>query len=902
MTRALRAALLGPLLLLLLAAGPNVAGARPWTADYGWQASSRTGYENWVGQESIPGSGQAPPFYKTFLGDAPATIGRGLAVQPLGGRIYSNGNPLTQVGGPGLTLRWQAPGASRITTARFSNIRYRNQTDGQYMRVRVWGPGGNEVEDFGPDYGESNPATTYSPPTFEGTPAGGGTAAEMWMFTVCGPDEDNPGLYECPTIANSTPTFGRVGSVRLTLDDPDNPVIAVEATPQIDDGWVNKRRTQRLSVTAADQSSGISRIRVQIGAGTSGAGGRTLSDTRVTCDDEHRTSGRNGLVCPPTATATTTDPAASQTVSDRTYVITAWDYAGNQSVVTRTVRRDSQAPTTGQFAGELATVAEDWTNRRDSVPTRVRATDSRSGVAKIELVATRQIGGRRTVLGSVEPGCDNGCRQVDTNLQTNLGLLERDGNYGLSVRVTDRAGNVRTFPGAPGSNKLRIDRRAPEASSKRASYTVRSDGSVRVLFDGGRDRDSGIRLYMFRYQPLPDVGTDAGTAPAQPRFARVRAADTVALTATERRRFRSSRYRAIVFTPEEGIDYRQPGALIALDRARGDRAADDVAGGEYGNALEVISSGTAEEKKALDKLRVREGIDALERFANDPANRLPAIKGVATKPFAEGLKTLGKFVGRASLLGNLVVPLILPDSTGCTQDLRYTRMFGNARRTFEFSQRALAAVRSAAPQGKGLASAQDSVAQARTRNSTLRDQAREDQEKYGDHGCAAPAELAYKVSGVVMDTLIHAKAVLDDVEKQSASRDKLRDCDQPGSQPKTFNDANRRWNLCWKTKRRPGRADVPSNAEAHHVFPRKWEALFGQAGIANIHDPAYLCWMERGQHRRGASAYNRAWDRWLDKQADFHEDEALHPSDRAAVLAHGKALVKQPANQCRLQY
>ncbi|MGX6447487.1 hypothetical protein ACVU7I_05385 [Patulibacter sp. S7RM1-6] len=92
----------GVVVLVGLLAVPHVAGARPWTAEYDWQASSRTGYENWVAEESVPGSGQPLPFYRSYLGGAPAQIGRGLAIAPLGGRVYDNGNPAGQTGGPGL--------------------------------------------------------------------------------------------------------------------------------------------------------------------------------------------------------------------------------------------------------------------------------------------------------------------------------------------------------------------------------------------------------------------------------------------------------------------------------------------------------------------------------------------------------------------------------------------------------------------------------------------------------------------------------------------------------------------------------------------------------------------------------------------------------------------------------
>jgi hypothetical protein len=395
------------------------------------------------------------------------------------------------------------------------------------MRVRVWGPGGNEVEDFGPDYGESNPATTYNPPTFERSPAGGGTAAEMWLFTVCGPDEDQPGQYECPTIANSTPTFGRVGSVRLTLDDPDNPIVAVESNPQIDDGWVNKRRTQRLSVTAADPSSGISRIRVQVRTGGSTTGGRTLTDTRVTCDEDHRTAGRNGLICPPSATATATDPGSSQTAGDRTYVVTAWDYAGNQSETTQTVRRDSEAPSSGDASGaELRQLTDGWTNHVGQVPVRLTGEDSRAGVSRIQLLARRELSGRTSTLTDIATPCVDGCRAVSRTAQATIDAttLPRDGRYALSVRVTDRAGNARTF--ATG-RVLKIDREAPATPGGYVAH--RADGWYAFVRPAP---ESGGK------SPLRDVEVEYSTS-RDPGVATVRAAaSALPLVRTARGRFR----------------------------------------------------------------------------------------------------------------------------------------------------------------------------------------------------------------------------------------------------------------------------------------------------------------------------------------------------------------------------
>ncbi|MGX6446619.1 hypothetical protein ACVU7I_00905 [Patulibacter sp. S7RM1-6] len=891
----------GAAVLVGLLAIPQVAGARPWTAEYDWQASSRTGYENWVAEESVPGSGQPLPFYRSYLGGAPAQIGRGLAIAPLGGRVYDNGNPSSQIGGPGLIFRWAAPGASRISTARFDDVRYRNAGDGQYLRLRLSGPGGHQDEDLGPDVGESDPATTYSRGPYTWTVPGGGTSAELWMFTVCGRAPQNePGPYRCPTLASGTPTFGRLGSVRLTLDDPDQPALAVDASPAIDDGWVNKRRTQRLQITAADPSSGIQRIRVQVRAGTSGTGGRTIKTQTVACDPDHTTPGRAGLVCPVTAGTSAVDPAGQQTGSDRTYVVTATDYAGNERSQSFTVRRDVQKPGAATLGGELADIARDWTNLREPINARVRVRDERSGVARVDVLAERQTGGRKILLGATEPDCTGGCRSVTTNVAADLAQLERDGTYRLYVRTTDRAGNTRLSRAAVHGGRLKIDRSKPRSTGSSARYTVRDDGSVRVTFPAAQDRDSGVRMYVFRYFPERQID-DPGEG-AAPRFARVRAADAQPTEAPRGRRIRGSRTRALVFTPSDGIDLSAETTLIQLDRARGDRLPNDIAGGEYGNGNLIKASASLDERKEAERIWRAQGLRELEEFANNPANRLPTVERVSPSAFNKSLKLLGKVASRASIISAVVVPLIDATKLGCGQDLRYTHMNPMARTNARLYQRAHAAARDALASRRGFAGAENLIATARLSNDAVLKKARRDVEFYDDSSCGAPAQAAVRPAEIMQKQLIEAHQVLETVGRKLKTRDRLRDCDQAGAKYRSFTNSNKRWNLCVRTKRRPGRAGVPANAEAHHIFPLKWEARFAEAGITNVNDPNLLCWMEKRQHRTGARAYNTAWDDWLVDQAEFHGDNRLHPTDRAAALAHGRALAKKKRYRCRVLF
>jgi hypothetical protein len=546
--------------------GVSEADARPWTATYDWQGSTATGSANWVVDESIPGTGAPGPWYRTWLGSgAPATIGRGLGIQPVGGRTYDNGDPTKQVGGPGTILRWEVPGASTITQATFSQLRYRNENDDQYLRVKVatGTPNRDPVRDIGPAYGQSNPTTTYTPAQATLTPPLPGIGVEASMFTVCGPDAAAPPgteLYRCPDVPATTGTFGRVGRVAITLDDPDAPTLDVQSRPVIDEGWVNKRRVQKLQVTATDPSSGIQRIQVQLKTGSTT---KTLADQTVRCDPLHTTADRGGLVCPPTATVTATDPGRDTSTTDRTYVITATDYAGNTTTRTLTVRRDLKPPTTGTLSGVLRQIAATPTGLSRIVPATVTGTDGQSGVARLEVLARRQTGGKTYVIGTADADCATGCpKRTTAPLDADLSRLPRDGRYRLQVRVTDQAGNQKTF----NTGTLLLDRTAP--SAPKAHVLLQPNGSARAIIDQeGRDpsESSGRGDYYLLYP----AGTDSPDTAIRPGDddvrdivgqLRTRLNGPARLVRSKDRRFPLPGYRL--------NDPKEPGYVLQTDYAR----------------------------------------------------------------------------------------------------------------------------------------------------------------------------------------------------------------------------------------------------------------------------------------------------------------------------------------------
>jgi hypothetical protein len=69
----------------------------------------------------------------------------------------------------------------------------------------------------------------------------------------------------------------------------------------------------------------------------------------------------------------------------------------------------------------------------------------------------------------------------------------------------------------------------------------------------------------------------------------------------------------------------------------------------------------------------------------------------------------------------------------------------------------------------------------------------------------------------------------------------------------SYNAGNFRQNLINRT------GVEPPNAQAHHVFPQKFEGDFSRLGI-DIHDPKFGAWWDVSAHTQNSYAYNQAWE------------------------------------------
>ena len=74
---------------------------------------------------------------------------------------------------------------------------------------------------------------------------------------------------------------------------------------------------------------------------------------------------------------------------------------------------------------------------------------------------------------------------------------------------------------------------------------------------------------------------------------------------------------------------------------------------------------------------------------------------------------------------------------------------------------------------------------------------------------------------------------------------------------RSFSRSNFRHNLVQLSGQNPG-----SSAQAHHIFPVKFQTQFNAAGI-NIHNPAYGAWWSTTSHLLNAAAYNSAWQQFF---------------------------------------
>lgn len=594
------------------------------------------------------------------------------------------------------------------------------------------------------------------------------------------------------------------------------------------------------------------------------------------------------MVCPSTATLNATDPGRDSSTKDRTYVVTATDYAGNQTVQTLVVRRDLKKPT----VGELARVARNKASGRSGiVPATVTGADSQSGVARLEILARRQTGGKTYVIGAADAGCAGGCKKRATeSAAADLSVLPKDGRYRLQVWVTDQAGNQKTF----NTGTLFLDWKAPSAPKSTVKISQR-DGTARAEVKPGRDpaESSGRGDYYLLYPAATD---DRGRA--------IRSGDHQVRNIVDQLRPLLAGPARIVRSKTR--QFPLPGYQLRNDQEPG-----------YILQTDYVRSSSGERR-----VRVRVGRVAGPRGTAGlplPFDPLAGVGGIVTRALGIGAGASAGIVGFSAALvytsikgSSAANGRLDPDQVrGCGLDCHTIhKAAGRLFATSATQMRKLATqLESPAPlSGRGARATASVVLGQITRLRQgelarfIRTYARA-AESVGvpyaaglaQGGRQLDANLA-RLSQAVTGTVALTSALAAEEKNPNKRRNrKGRKCWEPGAFLREFSDSARRWNFCVitknrrfytaTTKTRNGR--TTKAYEAHHVFSRAEAERFEQAGIRNVNFPAFLCWQRYQQHRDSAHAYNEAWSDVLDELESRHTDGELHVSDRREILKRG---------------
>jgi len=126
----------------------TLAAPGEWTSTYDWQASPTTGFGGWGSFETYA---VGPGGYYSASQNGP--LGLGLSMRPTGGRVYSNADPDSEVGGPKQVWQLNAPGTTRIRRGTFDHVDYAGTGERQFLRLALYG---DDIEDTKYDYTPPN--------------------------------------------------------------------------------------------------------------------------------------------------------------------------------------------------------------------------------------------------------------------------------------------------------------------------------------------------------------------------------------------------------------------------------------------------------------------------------------------------------------------------------------------------------------------------------------------------------------------------------------------------------------------------------------------------------------------------------------------------------------------------
>lgn len=176
----------------------------------------------------------------------------------------------------------------------------------------------------------------------------------------------------------------------------------------------------------------------------------------------------------------------------------ATDYVGRRSAPVQRKLFVDRVPPRATASGALTDIDGDWTRSSADTPVVVKARDSGSGVARIELLLHDDAGQRvvadHQVCDPADLAAGERCpARIEETLEVDLGDVT-SGIADLEVYAVDAAGNRTVQPDAW---EAYVDH-DPPSPVRRITATRTDDGDASVRWDDADDADSGVGGYEFR--------------------------------------------------------------------------------------------------------------------------------------------------------------------------------------------------------------------------------------------------------------------------------------------------------------------------------------------------------------------------------------------------------------------
>jgi hypothetical protein len=456
-----------------------------WTSVYDYVGAPNTGGQGIsVVQEPAAGA----PWYAAGIARGDASVA-GIAIRPLGGRVYPEGASTKVI--------YLAPGTTRITKATFSHVSHFNDRHRQTMRLALFG------NPQWPAVDRSTTAPGYLDRTeVVADPTGQSNTAQIWLFTPpCTSGEAN-----CPRlIPENSATFLRVGAMTLELTDDDYPTF--DATGSLRDmqgTWSNPTGDRTVELIARDGGSGMQRFAFTATDATGTT--RTIHQQEIACDESHNTDGSTGgqpqgaNICPyepdhPRLAFDTSVLPEGRT----TFRLAGEDFAENHSDTGGTslswdVFVDRTRPVV-DASGPLRSPAG-WINPKGTTTLDVGARDSRSGVRSFMLQVLDGAGNellRREQVSCPTPAPGAAPCPTQDSLAVDFDSAELpEGTARFVVSAVDHVGNA----AEPLTWTAQVDRTGPVVRAdgdltQLQDRWARIDGPARVVLEA-RDRGAGL--------------------------------------------------------------------------------------------------------------------------------------------------------------------------------------------------------------------------------------------------------------------------------------------------------------------------------------------------------------------------------------------------------------------------